>query len=758
MKSAAAHRVWPDTPVSGVGPQFFAVLAGIQASWNRQRILDHMAAGLGTCVGVKTLSFLAGAPNGPAPPAARDFSVLAAGAAAPLTCRVVFEAEPDSATLETLGHGFTILGTLLAGRERRALEQVIGETADLIRDFVIITDNAGLITWVNPAFVRRTGYPLSAVVGRKPGAFLQGAATDAAEVARMRDAIAAREPFFGELLNYTQEGEPYWIEIDLSPFGDEDDGGFIAVERDISDRKQAFERLAATERHMRAIADTVPAIISVAAMDDPAKRFFVNRFWQDEYGVAADEAGAIHFPGTPFLDQVIEDLSHGHSVQNRPQVQTSIDGEQRHYRVFAERMDWHGQPAALVLKVDVTDQVALGLELEEARKYEELGLLAGRVAHDLNNRLQQMTSAWDLLMAQRADLLSDDKNADRIEAALKRLEEFGQSVLAFSRGRSMAPQFLDLGAALRRLAPSLQAQIPAGVRLDIDDALETLAEARVIARLDPVRLEDALSNCVDNACEAMPQGGAITIAVAIDAAPVSDLASTLMPQPEGTLTLSVIDNGAGMDDEVLAHALDPFFTTKRGAGGTGLGLSTVNGLAVRAGGKLSVHSRPGEGTRVDLILPRYAPSLLTHSDAGESRKRSRSKKVETRGAHQTNHVLVAEDEPEVRQALIDGLTAQGWRVTSAASGKEALAALDRQSRIDLIISDYALGEGPDGSDVAAAAKQRHPDAGFILITAGHEFSEVEKLGDIPAVLLKPFHFEQLYGAIAKAKPQLVQSA
>lgn len=758
MTRSAAARVQPIENPEGLAPRLFGLLGGIEPAWARPRILDHMVCGIAACDRVLSVAFVETAAGAEPPAGAIDFPVLTAGAGSPLTCRIVFYEGPDTPTRETLANAFTVLGTVLAGRERRALEQVIGETANLIRDLVIITDNDGVVTWVNPAFERLTGYRLADIAGRKPGDVLQGRGTDQAEVERMRRAIAEREPHFGEILNYAADGTPYWIEMDLSPFGDEQEGGFIAIERDITQRKDAFLRLEATERHMRAITDTVPAIISVAALDDPAKRFFVNRFWQEEYGVEAGEDGSIDFPGTPFLDQVIEDIKQGRTVYDRPQVQTSIDGDERHYRVFAQPLDWHGQPAALVLKVDTTDRVALGRDLEEARKYEELGLLAGRVAHDLNNRLQQMASAWDLLSMQSGAALSGNKYAERVETALSRLEEFGQSVLAFSRGRSMAPQFIDLGAALRKIDPTLSAMLPEGFRLDSSGALDVLAGAGVVTRLDPVRLEDALSNCITNARDAMPEGGDIVITAAVDEAAKTELSSTLEPKPEGTVTLSIIDSGAGMSADVQARALEPFFTTKRGVGGTGLGLSTVSGLAVRAGGKLSVNSEPGKGTRLDLLLPRFAPSVLVPSDAGESRKRSRSQRAPAAPGRASGAILIAEDEPEVRQALIDGLMAKGWRVYSAANGGDALAQLRQQAHLDVIICDYNLGAGPDGSDVAAAAKRTHPDAAFILITAGHEFREVEMLGDIPAVLLKPFQFQQLYDAIGKAKPHLLSPA
>jgi CheY-like chemotaxis protein len=238
----------------------------------------------------------------------------------------------------------------------------------------------------------------------------------------------------------------------------------------------------------------------------------------------------------------------------------------------------------------------------------------------------------------------------------------------------------------------------------------------------------------------MPDGGELTIETANVYLDGSDI-STLEPVRAGDyVMIAVSDNGSGMTPAVLAKAFDPFFTTKPIGQGTGLGLSMIYGFAQQSGGHLSLDSVPGEGTRVQLYLPRLyvAPVEQPATPAA----------VDAPSAKAGETVLLVEDEPAVRMLVLDLLDALGYAALEAEDAKKALALLESDRRIDLLVTDVGL-PGMNGRQLAEIARQHRPDLKVLFMT-GYAQKAAERQGFLDQgmdMVAKPFTLDQLANKI-----------
>jgi signal transduction histidine kinase len=229
--------------------------------------------------------------------------------------------------------------------------------------------------------------------------------------------------------------------------------------------------------------------------------------------------------------------------------------------------------------------------LRQGRKLEVMGELAAAVSHDFANLLTAMGgSASDL-----RERLPDAPEVEELQQLVQRGTELCRGLLKFSR--HTAPQgAADLRQVAESVVPLLRRLLPAGHTLTV---VGEAGVARAVA--DPTQVEIALVNLVVNARDAMPRGGAVEITV--DAPELPEPARSGPPRSRRWARVTVRDEGVGMDQATLARCVEPFFTTKPAERGTGLGLATVNGIAMGAGGRLEIDSAPGQGTRVSLLLP-----------------------------------------------------------------------------------------------------------------------------------------------------------
>ncbi|MBL8753084.1 MAG: PAS domain-containing protein [Planctomycetes bacterium] len=244
--------------------------------------------------------------------------------------------------------------------------------------------------------------------------------------------------------------------------------------------------------------------------------------------------------------------------------------------------------AVLVVVRDVTSRRALEAQLRHSQKLEAVGLLAGGVAHDFNNLLTVVLGNAEEI-GRVADTLQLRGLAAEIADAARRGADLTRQLLAFSRQQALAPEALELGDVVERLAPLLRRLLGRAI------VVETASAQPAWVRADRGQIEQVLMNLAVNARDAMPNGGRLRIATGGDAV-------------AGAAELEVADTGVGMSAAVRARAFEPFFTTKEVGRGTGLGLATVYGIVQQSGGTVAIDSVPGAGTTVRIRLPAIVPS------------------------------------------------------------------------------------------------------------------------------------------------------
>ncbi|MCV9967448.1 response regulator [Pararhizobium sp. BT-229] len=373
-------------------------------------------------------------------------------------------------------------------------------------------------------------------------------------------------------------------------------------------------------------------------------------------------------------------------------------------------------------------------QLFEAQKLDTIGQLTGGVAHDFNNLLMAALSSLELLSKR----LSDDERSRRllnnaIQAA-ERGAALTQRLLAFSRRQELRPQAVDIIRVVTGMEDLLQRAMGPGIRFRSE-----LPDDLAWVLVDANQLELALLNLVINARDAMPEGGTVTILAVPET--VFQEAAKLKLELGNYIRIRVADTGCGMDEETLAKATEPFFTTKGTGKGTGLGLSMVQGLAAQSGGTLVLSSKLGEGTTIDLWLP-VAGEIPAHSIVSENEA------PVAEGRQVSRTILVVDDDALVSMGTAAMLEDLGHRVTEVSSGADALAALARNQSFDLVITDHAM-PGMTGCELAAQIKNLYPSMPIILASGYVELPGGFELPDIPR-LSKPFSQDQLVAALSRS--------
>jgi PAS domain S-box-containing protein len=368
--------------------------------------------------------------------------------------------------------------------------------------------------------------------------------------------------------------------------------------------------------------------------------------------------------------------------------------------------DEQGQLTHIIgVQQDVTELYETQARLSRVVRMEAAGQLAAGIAHDVNNLLTVVQMNVTMLG------VSPDPIARDIARDLEALATRGHGVirrlLDFARADTREPVALELGAFLNRVHHLVRPLLGNDITLVMvppDEPLTVL--------IDPASLEQVLVNLVLNARHAMPHGG--TLRVALERRPRA---------PEGPrAVIAVTDTGIGMPAEVLGRLFEPFFTTRAGSGGTGLGLTTSRRLLRDAGGDLEVESQPGEGTTFRLVLPLLPPGPREAPPGEPSAGPLRG----------TETLLVVDDEPVVRRWMARALASCGYQVIEASDGEEALALIARQ-RPQLVICDAIMPRMGARGVLTALAGQPH--APPVIVTSGYGPGVLDHLAERPAALL-----------------------
>jgi PAS domain S-box-containing protein len=371
-----------------------------------------------------------------------------------------------------------------------------------------------------------------------------------------------------------------------------------------------------------------------------------------------------------------------------------------------------------VIERDVTEQKSLEARLRQSDKMQALGTLAGGIAHDFNNLLTAILGSLELAGPKVADQPRVQRLIENARGAAERGASLTKRLLSFSRAHDLQARATDVNALIAGMSDLFSRSL--GGLVSVRTALEPGLSA---AQVDPDQLELAVLNLCINARDAMPEGGAITIATRRMA---------IQGDPEirdgEYCAIRVTDEGVGIPEEILRRVCEPFFTTKAVGQGTGLGLAMVFGLAQQSKGRLVIESKIGRGTVVELALPFSA--LAPKEDAAGD--------ATVPAAPRPARVLVVDDDPEVRHVTASFLAGFGYEETEACDGPTALDLLARE-RFDLVVADLAM-PGMSGVELASEVRTRAPDMPVLILTGHADAMRIP--ADLP-VLAKPFRSADL---------------
>jgi signal transduction histidine kinase/CheY-like chemotaxis protein len=406
----------------------------------------------------------------------------------------------------------------------------------------------------------------------------------------------------------------------------------------------------------------------------------------------------------------------------KPEVWQFTDSRGRTFHIHDYPFeDENGEPLVMELGIDVTELKRVERELFQAQKMRAIGVLAGGIAHDLNNNLVPIIFNIDYALSKSSDTTIAEPLHEALRAAY-RAADLVEQVLEYSRQQNVSRSPLRLTPLAQESLDLLQASLPDNVTLEVD-----YASRRDCVLANPAQVQQLLLNLCRNAVQAMPDGG--TLVVAVDNVEVAYAKQA--PHPDLAageyVTLRVADTGHGIEADKLERIFEPFYTSKKKSGGTGMGLAVVHAIASSIGGGVRVTSIPGSGTTFTVYLPTTTPldkpvpeePCVTQKESGR--------------------LLLVDDDKGALAAMKRVLRDSGFDVATADSGEEGLATyVKAKGHFDLVLADQSM-PGLSGIDMAARILGQD-DKAKIIICTGHVEPKLEMQAHatgIAGFLMKP---------------------
>ncbi|WP_395611561.1 response regulator [Allosphingosinicella sp.] len=490
--------------------------------------------------------------------------------------------------------------------------------------------------------------------------------------------------------------------------------------------------------HVHALLDSLP--LGLALADGDGRFLFLNKGFRAAAGLSAGEKPS--WPGDLVVDEdkaavsdAVRRFGRGRPMSGDLAVRLKSNPEEPVAMTVAGARGL-GNAAVLLSLKDNSEEARLKREIAQATKMQAVGQLAGGVAHDFNNILTAILGTCDLMLMRHTPGDSDYDDIQQIRSNSNRAANLTRQLLAFSRQQTLLPQVLQLPDVVAEVSHLLTRLLGERIKLEVKHG-----RGLGPVRADPGQLEQVIVNLAVNARDAMTAkdgaGGTLTLQTfAVAAEDVRRMSSDVLPVGDYT-ALKVTDTGTGIPQSILGKIFEPFFTTKEVGKGTGLGLSMVYGIVKQSGGFIFAESQLKKGTSFTIYLP------VHHAQPGEARTAKAKTKEKAGELWGTGTVLVVEDEVMVRAVAERALTRHGYTVLSAENGEAALEILQREGRVDLVISDVVMPT-MDGPTTIRAARKLQPDVP-VLFMSGYAEEQLRKSIDIPNVsfLAKPFSVQQL---------------
>ncbi len=387
-------------------------------------------------------------------------------------------------------------------------------------------------------------------------------------------------------------------------------------------------------------------------------------------------------------------------------------------------------------QMDITERRNNQESWLQAQKMEAIGQLSAGMAHDFNNLLQVINGNLEIALLGAGPQHKAAEPIRRAQRATMQAGKLTQQLLTFARKQRLEPKRLSLNSLVVEFSDMLVRTLGEKIDLRLD-----LKPGLPASTIDPTYLEMALLNVVLNARDAMPGGGAVTVATTV----LGDERRRLLGlSPGDYVCICVQDEGEGMTPEVRRRATEPFFTTK--GPGTGLGLAMVHGFVQQSHGKLDIESEPGQGTLVRMVFKVAEQAASDDASLAERRGGTPAEPEQRRC-----RILVVEDNDDVRELAESMLEMAGYEVLSAPSGERALGLLESGERADLLFTDVIMPGGMNGLELIERVHARRPGLP-VLVTTGYmdELPGRGRPSGTLDVLSKPYQHQDLLDRVGAA--------
>ena len=620
--------------------------------------------------------------------------------------------------------------------EHRMILNSIGEG-------VHVLDLDGTVTFENPAAITILGYEKDQIIGLPAHETMHHTKTDGAPHDKADCPIYAtlkdgKVRHVKEDLFWRADGTSVPVDYTSAPLRNAEGNvvGATVVFEDIGERKLAEDALRESERRFSSMLANLDLISLM--LDCNASITYCNDYFLKTTGREREEVIGANIFDLFLPPELVSDLKkvYAELLTDSPQAwhhenEILTRGHTRRlvrWNNTALRSATGEVIGTASIGEDITERRQLQERLFQSQKMETVGKLAGGIAHEFNSILTAIIGQSEIILRSVPLESPLAGNATAIGASAQRAAALTRQLLAYGRRQSLHSEVLNLNTVLLGMESSLRHLVGQGIDIRMKPAtgLDGI-------KADAGQIEQVIMNMAMNATTAMPRGGKLvfeTANVTLDKEYVERFPESEMP-PGKYILLAIADTGLGMTEEIKARIFDPFFTTKRMGEGTGLGLSTCDGIVRQSGGHISVYSELGNGSTFKIYLPKATEQILPRLGASPGLP------------YGSESIVFVEEDSALRDMATTLLRQLGYRVMPAGTSVESLGFLREPhggGQIDLLLTNLSMPH-IDGRELAARATERHPQITVLFTTTGNSDSGLlVENGRIPEkqLLHKPF--------------------
>ena len=630
--------------------------------------------------------------------------------------------------------------------ERKRAEKALKESEEKFRglfnnaaDLIAVVGIEGTILELNDKFEEESGYTREEVIGKtifNCGLLAESSAKKM--LSHVKEMLQGREPSLFEIQGVGKDGAVIPFELRAVPVLK--DGAVVAVQailRNISERKQAEEKLRLSEERFRSLVENAPYGLTIVKSDHGIE--YVNPRFTEIFGYRLGDIQSVD----ELFEKVFPKAVHGAIAEpseggqfDRGLSDKIIQGEHTIPCADGQKKIIHfeniylPEGRLLITSEDITEKKKLQTHVLHAQKMEAVGTLAGGVAHDFNNLLQAINGFTQLMLLTRSE---DDRDYSKLRSVQKagdRAAQLVRQLLLFGRKVETQHKPLEINQEVEQARKLLERTIPKMIDIELRTASRLW-----LVKADSVQIEQVLLNLGSNAADAMPDGGKLIIQTENVTLGEEFTHDNWGAKPGRYVLITVSDTGCGMDKETIEHIFEPFYTTKEVGKGTGLGLASVYGIVKSHDGYISCSSEKNHGTTFKIYLPaieqpdQHAYGSL-EDDAPEGG---------------TETILLVEDEDAVMDFAFDALSHFGYTVITASNGEQAVDIYARRKdRIDLVILDIGM-PGMGGFKCLQEVIRMDPAAKVVIASGYSPNEQLNQMLDAGALgyIGKPYRLTDL---------------